>query len=139
MKDCIFEFACDRERPEVAALSAQGVERGLRIARTFDRERRSGVVAIEVDREVRVRNLSVSDVPLQRPERDPFCIARPIGASRQLACLALRSLDELRAWHHLIDQTPFDGALAANALLSGAEEISAIAEHVPLIDQPRKA
>ena len=50
----------------------------------------------------------------------------------------LHRVVEFRARHHLVDQPPFDRALALDAFLGGAEIVGVIAPHFTLVGDPRE-
>src|ERR1700686_5410203 len=97
-----------------------------RILRTLNSERRSGIVAIDVDHQVRILNSPLFDVAREPAERYPTRLRRSICTRRKLERSSRRRLDQLRAGNHLVHQMPIDGALASDAFLGRAEKICAV-------------
>ncbi len=63
MQDRVFEFARNRQRPEVRADRVSLIDIARRLTlRTFDGERRGRIVAIDIDRQMRILNPSLCDI-----------------------------------------------------------------------------
>src|SRR5271166_4634733 len=140
MKDRVFEFARDRERPEIASGSERIIYiRGRRMLRSAHEEARRGILAIEIDLDVRIANARIVDAARERLQHHAAMTRRTIRARCDFSRLACRGFEELRAWYDLIDEAPLHRALAAHAFLGGAKKIRAIAPHHSLVDQPCEA
>ncbi len=105
MKDRVFELARKRQRPEVRAerSSLFNVAR-RRLVRTLDDERRGRIVAIDLDRQVRILDPLIFNLAREPTER--YARAHPAIRSQRAAnssALSRRRLEQLRARNHLID------------------------------------
>src|ERR1700686_1841052 len=88
-----------------------------RILRTLNSERRSGIVAIDVDHQVRILNSPLFDVAREPAERYPARSRRSICTCRKLERSSRPPIDQLRAWNGLVHQIPIHSALAPDSVL----------------------
>ncbi len=94
MQDRVFEFARDRQRPEVHANRVSLIDIARRLTlRTLDSERCRRIAAIDIDRQVRVLNPSLCDIAREPAQRDPVSRRGSIGTRCKLECPARRRLD----------------------------------------------
>src|SRR5579862_740550 len=140
MQDGVFEFSRNRQRPEVRTGRVSIFDVAWRrVFWTLDKERSTGVFAIDIDRQMSILNSSLFNFASKPAERYPARRRRSIRTRGELERSSRRRLQQLRARNDLVHQLPIDGALAPDSFLSRAEKIRAIAPDAPLIDQPRQS
>ena len=134
IEDRVVELARELQRPELCAERHHGVGRSRRRrGRPAQRDGGDAFRAIEFDRERAVFDAVRGERARQRRERNAFA-----GAVARRLCgefLGARhdGVVEFRARHHVVDQPPFDRALAFDAFLGGAEHVGMVAAHFALV------
>ncbi len=139
MQNGVVEFARDLQGPERRALRghARDIRRRI-VLRCLDRNRRDALIAIDLDTDKAIANAGAGEFALQRLERDPLPSACTLGAGSEFPGTVGDFRFELGVGNDLVHQPPLHGALALDALLDSAEEISVVAAHLALVDDARQ-
>ncbi len=130
----IVQFASKPQRPELGALRHHIVggfwRRGVGPAQGDGREP-PGSGELHGDGAVfdAIRRM----LALEGLQRNPLGVPRTIGLGREFFHPLLHHLIQLGVRHHLVDQPPFDRALALDALFRRAEHVGMIAAHLALV------
>ena len=134
MQNGVVELAGERKRPEICAERRHGFGRsGRRRRGTAQRHGRDPLGALEFDRDRAVLDAVRRKRPRQRHELDAAACAIARRLRRKFLGARRNRLVEFRARHHVVDQPPFDRALAFDAFLGGAEHVGVVAPHFALV------
>ena len=94
---------------------------------------REPAFAVDLDIDVRIRNLVLVDLARERRQRNALGAFRPVGLRGDLLRARRHDLFPFRVRHHFVDQPPLDRAGAADAFLDRAEDVGAVAPHLALV------
>src|SRR5206468_8215965 len=117
------------------ALDAGGRRRG----RTRHRDLGHPAIAVDDAGHGAVADAVALDRSRERSEGEAPLALGTITSRGHLRGAALDRLLELRARHHLVHETPLDGAVPLDAFFQGAEEVGAVPANLPLVDEAGEA
>src|SRR5258708_1206878 len=97
----------------------------------------SFTIVLNVDKFV--MKAGIVDGAFQGRENHTFCVCGTVAPLRELAGALLDVLDELLRLNDFVNETPVFGALAANAVRIGAENVGMVAADVTFVSDAREA